>query len=52
MKTPEQVARQSGQTVHIYYHEGSEQFEAFKLYSERKDNEAKDEPAEDEPADI
>ncbi|GAB1733418.1 hypothetical protein NU195Hw_g8979t1 [Hortaea werneckii] len=45
MRTPEQIARGAGQTVHIYYDPTTEEFQAFKLYSERSDNE-KDEPSD------
>lgn len=37
MKTPRQIADKSSQTVHIYYDEQTGEYEAFKLYSERKD---------------
>lgn len=50
MKSPAQVASQSGQTVHIYYDKTTQEYDAFKLYSERKDNLGKDEPAEIETA--
>ena len=47
MKTARQIAEQSGQTVHVYYNEQTEQYEAFKLYSERKDASKEDEPNEE-----
>jgi len=47
MKTPRQIAEKSGQTVHIYYNEQTKQYEAFRLYSERKDDSKKDEPKEE-----
>ena len=47
MKTARQVAEQSGQTVHIYYDEQTNQYEAFKLFSERKDKSKEDEPMEE-----
>ncbi|KAL8641132.1 MAG: hypothetical protein Q9226_008670 [Calogaya cf. arnoldii] len=46
MKTPEHVARRTDQTVHIYYENVTQDYEAFKLFSERKDDEEKDEPAD------
>ena len=47
MKTARQVAEQSGQTVHVYYNEQTKQYEAFRLYGERKDDSKKDEPKEE-----
>ena len=47
MKTARQVAEQSGQTVHVYYNEQTKQYEAFRLYSERKDDSKKDEPKDE-----
>lgn len=47
MKTARQMAENSGQTVHIYYDEQSKEYEAFKLYSERKDNSKNDELKEE-----
>lgn len=41
------MAEESGQTVHIYYDEQSQEYEAFRLYSERKDDPKKDEPMEE-----
>ncbi len=41
------MAENSGQTVHIYYDEQTQEYEAFKLYSERKDNSKIDEPTEE-----
>ncbi len=47
MKTARQVAEKSGQTVHVYYNEQTKQYEAFRLYSERKDDSKNDEPKEE-----
>ncbi|KAL8684661.1 MAG: hypothetical protein Q9224_006204 [Gallowayella concinna] len=49
MSTPAQLASKSGQTIYIYYDEATQQYDAFRLYSERKDD-AKDEPAEEQAA--
>ena len=46
MKTTRQIAEKSGQTVHVYYNEQTKQYEAFRLYSERKDDPKNDEPTE------
>lgn len=47
MKTARQVADKSGQTVHVYYDEQTKEYEAFRLYPERKDDWNNDEPKED-----
>lgn len=46
MRTLDQLARNTGQTVHIYYDEQTQEYAGFKLFSERPDNPPKDDPPE------
>lgn len=47
MKIAQQIAEQTGQTVHVYYNEQNNDYEAFQLFSERKDDSKQDEPKEE-----